>query len=262
MTQEPDPGKATEKSQSESDVSWPSRVLLKIRNQLEAHREKAKSTEYRKERRERWTVFGLFVAAAFALLQWSALRSTDEAIHGQLGQMEAEFAYLHRPHFRLRFASIDHSGDKMFSAGMPVVGSIDILNNGQTAAKILGSHLEVYWAGDGLPTTFPNKPKGAEQNEFVCSSPDHHVATCRIEAGEGRRGSFYSRGVLPPDKITADIEAGNGGWKIYLIGWISYQGTNDQYTRHFDFAEVYDPKRRRFFPVTDDPDYNYDPDAK
>jgi hypothetical protein len=70
------------------------------------------------------------------------------------------------------------------------------------------------------------------------------------------------RKVLPRDKIAEDIEAGNDGWKIYLVGWISYQGIDDRYTRHFDFAKVYDPKRRRFFPVPDDPDYSHDPDAK
>jgi hypothetical protein len=62
-------------------MSWPSRIALKARNKFQAYREKAKSPQYRKERRERWTIIGLFVAAGFALLQWIELRNTDQATH-------------------------------------------------------------------------------------------------------------------------------------------------------------------------------------
>jgi hypothetical protein len=61
-------------------MSWQSRIALKARNKFQAYREKAKSPEYRKERRERWTIVGLF-AAGFALLQWIELRNTDQATH-------------------------------------------------------------------------------------------------------------------------------------------------------------------------------------
>src|ERR1700730_8643444 len=62
-------------------MSWQSRIVLKARNKFQAYREKANSQEYRKERRERWTIVGLFVAAGFALLQWIELRNTDQATH-------------------------------------------------------------------------------------------------------------------------------------------------------------------------------------
>jgi hypothetical protein len=43
--------------------------MLKIKNKFVAYTEKTKSSEYRKERRERLTIFGLFLAAGAAIIQ-------------------------------------------------------------------------------------------------------------------------------------------------------------------------------------------------
>ena len=176
----------------------------------------------------------------------------------QLSESKTDFAFIHRPHFRIRFADIEHSGGTIFNEGKPVVGTIEILNNGQSQANILDSDIEVYWSKNGLPMTptFPQTEAG--ENQFACG-PKKQGVKCAILPGNKEQGSFGSKKSLGPE--ATDIESGLEGWKIYLLGSISYSGAgDDDYVRHFDFAEVYDPVRRRFFPETDDPDYAHDPD--
>ena len=180
-------------------------------------------------------------------------------VYLQLSESRTDFAFIHRPHFRIRFADISHTGDEIFRTGTRVEGTIQILNNGQSAAGILDSDLEVYWSNDGLPMTFPNIPKESDLNQFVCGRRGEEGVKCSMPPGDEKKGIIHSDRRLGPEAV--DIESGHGAWKIYLLGWISYSGTgDDNYVRHFDFAEIYDPIRKRFFPETDDPDYAYDPD--
>jgi hypothetical protein len=65
------------KSAYQRYVGWKTAVVKKIIDKHHAYREKANDKEYRKERRERWTIIGLFFAAGFAVLQWNELRKTD-----------------------------------------------------------------------------------------------------------------------------------------------------------------------------------------
>jgi hypothetical protein len=211
-------------------------------------------------------IFTAFLAT-FAYYAWDEATRGTRAMQGQLDVLKDDFSYAHRPHFRIRFANIEHTGDKIFTAGKPVRGTIEILNNGQATAEIFGSHLEVYWSNTGLPASFPNLPavdadREADQNEFACGTRGQHGVRCEIGPGPRQKGHFDSRTSLPEGGIANNIETGKADWKLYLLGWISYRGIRDHYTRHFDFAEVYESKRRRFFPVTNDPDYAYDPDAK
>lgn len=82
-----------------------------------------------------------------------------------------------------------------------------------------------------------------------------------MQAGGGTvQAKIESKTGMGPN--AADIEAGRNGWKLYLVGWVSYRTAGGGPVKHFDFARVYDPERRRFFPVENDPDYAHDPDDK
>jgi hypothetical protein len=180
--------------------------------------------------------------------------------NNQLDATKDEFAFTHRPHIRLRFTVVKHEGDKFFKAGKLLEGTIDVLNNGQTDASIIDSDIEVYWSKIGLPTCFPGYcEKTMAPNHFVCGhGPGGGQAPCTIIPGGNINAPFQSSKPMPD--FADQIEAGRNGWKLYLVGWIQYRGSQDTHARNFDFALIFKPQTHRFFPVTDDPDYVYDPD--
>jgi hypothetical protein len=189
-------------------------------------------------------------------------RITDKQLsvmQGQLNAMQEEFSFACRPHIRLRFTTVEHEGDKFFKAGKVLSGTIDVLNNGQTDLGIIASDVEVYWSKTGLPVCFPKYCAGQmKPSNFVCDhDPVGEQTACTLPPGGDIIASFH--GAPMPD-FADQIETGTNGWKLYLIGWIHYRGPHDTHTRNFDFAQVFDPKTGRFFPVTGDPDYAYDPD--
>ena len=168
-----------------------------------------------------------------------------------------ETAYLHRPHFRVRFARVIEAQEGLFVRGKPVSVIIDILNNGQADAVVEDSHLEVYWTNEGLPGYFPYVP-GKPFNHFASKGEGKRIV---IEAGGGNQQTTV-QGYSLMDDEGPDIAQGRNGWSMYLLGWIGYHRPDDRYNRFFDFALQLKPGTRRFLPVKDDPDYAQDPDGK
>jgi hypothetical protein len=60
---------------------WPTKILKFVSNKLEAYRDKNKSAEYRRERREIWTARWLFLTVVFTFI-------TAIIFYFQLGEME------------------------------------------------------------------------------------------------------------------------------------------------------------------------------
>ncbi len=205
------------------------------------------------------------VVAVFLVLTFRETRRQAVAAQEQARIAREETAYLHMPHFRVRFASVEVAKDQMFPENSTVSVRLDVLNNGQVDANVVGSHLEIYWNNTGLPGSFPylTKPNSAERivNQFVCRNK---TESCTIKAGDGLLGDlgFKVQSSRLMGAEGADLASGKNGWKLYLLGWIGYRRPEEKYNRFFDFAFEFQPERNRFFPVKDDPDYTYDPDGR
>jgi hypothetical protein len=243
-------------AQQPTQPSKPTRVSRAI-NEIKSYHERrrAEKSKYSpSDRAALSTARATWFIAVLTLVAAGAAISQYVIFDKQLSAMKEEFSFAHRPHMRLRFTRIQHEGEKFFKAGKLVNGTIDVLNNGQTNAEITGSDIEVSWTNKRLPDCFPKYCDGKmKPNNFVCLE-----RPCTIAAGDRISAKFQSAEPMPD---SADqIENGSNGWKLYLLGWIQYRGRLDTNTRNFDFALVFDPKTHRFFPVTDDPDYSYDPD--
>lgn len=202
------------------------------------------------------------VVAIFIVRTFQETRRQAVAAQEQVRIAREETAYLHRPHFRVRFASIDAVKGQMFPENSTISVRLDVLNNGQVDANVVGSHLEIYWSNTGLPGSFPysTKPNSTDVivNQFVCRNK---AGSCTIKAGDGLLG-FKVQSSRLVGAEGADLASGKDGWKLYLLGWIGYRRLEENYNRFFDFAFEFHPERNRFFPIKDDPDYTYDPDAR
>lgn len=175
----------------------------------------------------------------------------------QLKVAREETAYLHRPHFRVRFATVESIGRKLFRENDNLLIRLDVLNNGQSAAHVLDSHLEIFWGKSGLPGEFPLFGPPI-RNQFACEG---RGPECIIQAGGGYIGTKVHSYRLVGHEA-ADLAVGTNGWELYLLGWIGYRRPDETYPRFFDFALKYDPEKSLFLPVKDVPDYAYDPDGK
>lgn len=181
--------------------------------------------------------------------------------HQQLELSRQEAAYTRRPHFRVRFARVEQRQGFRIRESYPVTVKIDILNNGAADATVFRSHLEIFWTNTGLPGYFPyvNDEFGVHRfNDFVSGGQKTEYT---VIAGRGPQQTEVV-GFRIMGAEAEDVESGQNGWKMYLLGWIGYRRLDDSYSRFFDFAMEYQPDTGRFSPLVGDTDYSYDPDAK
>jgi hypothetical protein len=124
-------------------------------------------------------------------------------------------------------------------------------NAGGTSATILASHAMLYPSTSGLPMISPAEPN---------LSPSNFIEG-KLLRGESRAVAFSERSPLAT-KGEAD-RVRMGGYKLYFVSWISYRdnsqaGIDDGVIYRMGFCRRYDASLRRFMPIGNDPDYEYD----
>ena len=81
------------------------------------------------------------------------------------------------------------------------------------------------------------------------------VPATLLEAGASTRGRFASD--VPMDNCDDAIALGSGGWKLYVLGWITFKDDNGV-LRRATLCRGFDGNRGNAHPrfrAVDDPDY-------
>ena len=212
---------ATNKQEGEyyRPISWPSTITHRICCKLESYREKKKSAEYRKERREIWTLIGVFLTAAFVLgqgiifyCQLRVFKKTDQTLTNTM--INGQRAYLSID----TMAGLRHVADNVL---------FTVKNFGQTPAKRvrITSNLEFVGKNEELPAnfTFPDRP--------VCGT---------IQSRNSNLGTIFPNNPplawrnICPDQAPVYALVEKGERAGYLYG-------------HIDYVDIFDSPRRTNF---------------
>jgi hypothetical protein len=171
----------------------------------------------------------------FAGLQWRVITRQTRISRDTLVQT-------HRPLLRVRNVVVrlptgTVACTELFQPNFPVSGQLYVANIGGTRATIIESHIEVFWNRATLPMERPYEGKVG----------NNKIPPGTVEAGCSTVGVFSSETILPPD---SQIRLCGLGWKIYVMGWITYRddiGTR----RETAFCREWRMPAERFFAVQD-----------
>lgn len=213
-------------------------------------------------------VMTAFATIFIALFTWTLWKSSDELgsiaekqmlISGaqvdiQLKQhaiARLQFTANNRPRLRIRNIVVTpHSSAGRVFAGryLSVAGYVE--NIGGTAATISSSHIEIYANQMGLPMESPYE--GMQPNTILEGS---------FNVGESRR--FLLTQLSPLATEGEADRAFAGEFPIFVLGWITYSDQTEQATLHgtayrLAFCRRWEIGKRRFTPIKDDPDYEYE----
>jgi hypothetical protein len=197
------------------------------------------------------TAVATIVVAAFtivlALVTGRQARLSREAID----LARSEFVATHRPKLRVRNVVLENPLRAelrrwyVFEPGQGVQGHLYVGNIGDSAAMIINSHCRVFWTKEPLPMERPY------ENEIGNDFLGHAV----LAAGAATIGTFFSFELIQ-DEAHA-IGLGRDGWKLYVMGWVTYADATAT-PRRTSFCREYkvleNSGRGRLFPV-DNLDY-------
>jgi hypothetical protein len=136
--------------------------------------------------------------------------------------------------------------DPWFYQGARIAGQFYVVNVGGTPAEITRSGCWIIWKDkeQALPELPMRRPyEGQEGSNPVLGA---------LRPGESKSGTFQS-----DDFLTNEYDRVRGGnWPLYVLGWVDYVDER-KVKRRTAFCRKYDPHRRRFFAVENDPDYEH-----
>jgi hypothetical protein len=163
-----------------------------------------------------------------------------------------QFMAEHRPRLRVRNISISSTArDGSIFLGRELSGHCYIDNIGGMTAVIEELFIGVYANQMGLPMDFPFE--GAPGNISMTEN--------WFNIGQSRRCDF----VRPSPFATAEEaeRAATGAFPLFALGWILYRDESDKGTaegvgQRYAFCRRWDASKRRFVPIENDPDYEYE----
>jgi hypothetical protein len=142
----------------------------------------------------------------------------------------------------------NRSGINLIEENFPLVGTLDIVNVGETAATVVQSHCEAIARDEvGLP----EKPAAAMPNDFAGSF--------KLKPAIPQAFNFQSKSVMGSNAaVYRNLQ--QEGYRIFVIGWVRYvdeRGT----MRRTEFCRFYGIANGERFPrfhKVDDTDYEYE----
>ena len=174
--------------------------------------------------------------------------------HKQSEDLNKTIVLAHRPKLHVRNVVVRQgrpvSGPqpRIFAAGYLVGGQFYVVNAGGTPADITDSSCSVHWTNEGLPMERPYEGENPIPTGLTGK---------KLQPGETATGIFQSGARTGPEGDM--IFSCNGGWRIYVMGWIEYTDTIN-IRRRTAFCREYqirDGGQGRFYPVND-PDYEHE----
>jgi hypothetical protein len=178
----------------------------------------------------------LLATAIIAIFQVALWRATSK----QLAVVKQEFIATHRPKIRVR-GFISKSETLITQPGF------EIINVGETAGSILGSHFRIISAA--------NESEAIAQ--FDDTTPNNLIPQREMKAGESIRMNELP---FSDDVKSAKLkyEAGGGRIHLFAIGWIQY-GDKNGALRRTGFCRRYESKARLYRVSADVvPDFEYE----
>jgi hypothetical protein len=167
----------------------------------------------------------------------------------QIDIVREEFAATHRPRLRIRNFAIANqtTAGRFFGRGFDCAWTVD--NIGGSGAFIVQSHVVFFLdTARRLPMISPADPAFYPNN----------FAHGDLANGQSRVFSFR----LPSPLATArDADrVFDGVLFLYFIGWIEYRALGQEHgvIHRTAFCRLYDYNERRFMPIGDDQDYEYE----
>jgi len=160
----------------------------------------------------------------------------------------------HRPIIQIRSIGLESSGKggQLIHSGMPIKGSLVVVNGAASEATVLEAEYRFYWSQTGLPMV-PPLSSGAVKDlmsDLPHRMAGHESCLVKIESDEAN--------VFDPD-VAVSMLLG-GPWRLYVMGAVRYQ---DRYLkeRWMGFCREYKAPEisggeGRFVPV-DNSDYEY-----
>jgi hypothetical protein len=201
--------------------------------------------EHRAERQEKsspdWWIISLTGVLALAtLLQFGALLWQGCQLKRAVDATKEEFIAAHRPRIRVRNFVLDVApaiagGDAPLE--IQKANTFEIVNVGGTRAKIKEYGCRIH-SGNRLPMQRPARGEIARVLDII------------LGPGESASLDIPKGGLTSGDLNTIGV---------YILGWIGYSDAAESpRIRRTGFCRKYDPTRGRFFPLNDEPDYEYE----
>jgi hypothetical protein len=214
-------------------------------------------------RPEDWTAYATVAIALFTATLFLVTNRQVRLARDALDLAREEFISSHRPRLRIRNVIVNDVQVNITAPGQQatqrdrrppfqpnnqITGQLSVANIGDTEARVVTSHCEVFWTDKPLPMRRPYEFKA--DNVFV---PDG----IKIAAGHSIPGSFNSTKLMT--EIGHAIALGRDTWKIYVMGWI-LSIDKRKISRRTAFCREYrhiDGGRGRFYPI-EDQDYEHE----
>jgi hypothetical protein len=163
-----------------------------------------------------------------------------------------EYISTHRPKLRIRFVVITNPVPPnlhplpTIAVGQHIVGHLNIVNVGETVARIRQSHCIVFWTQEsGLPMSPPYQRDNA--NGFAGNQV--------IQPAQSWEFNFRSAAAMGDD--AAEYRILTRGYHLYVMGWVRYADDRDV-VRQTKFCRLYgvsEGERHPRFHIVQDPDY-------
>jgi hypothetical protein len=202
-----------------------------------------------------WTAVAAAFIALFAFTLWRTASGQLRHLRTSLKFARDEFISTHRPILRIRNVALAHStpvgnrpGINLIEENFPIVGTLEIVNVGETTATVVQSHCEAIAREEvGLP----EKPAAVTPNDFAGS--------VKLKPAIPQTFKFQSISVMG-DNAGLYRNLPEEGHRIFAIGWVRYvdeRGT----MRRTEFCRFYGVAKGERFPrfhKIDDADYDYE----
>jgi hypothetical protein len=186
---------------------------------------------------------------------WSATRRAANATQTLADLTGREFIATYRPRLRVRNVRLQHSVPPnlqpldLIATGQRVRGQIDIVNTGETEARIIESHCDVHWSNNFiLPVNQPHET----------THPNNFAKLPVLVSGGAIAPEFLSTDLMGND--AKSYNAATGGHRVHVYGWIRYTDSR-KVKRLTAFCRRYEVPEGKSFPrfsKVDDPDYEYE----
>jgi hypothetical protein len=194
-----------------------------------------------------WQLILLNRSVADARTAANAANASAEAATLNAHAAQRMLVLAQRPKLRVRNVVVRYPDPKhrapfrLFQPGEFVTGQLYVVNIGGTVARIIEGDCRVYWTDQGLPM------------ERLCEGQEIEVPVppYKLEAGQSDPISFQSRAIMGPEG--GEIRTFSGNWRLYVMGWISYQDDLNNLRRTAfcrEYRQVSNSPRVASFPST------------